>query len=257
MSDSTLLTDDHLDLIVTAARQWRVLIPRAMAAFLQSPLHEHFVVAAAGEAGRLLRAENLAALTRLSDQGRTKPADRLTPARYEFRPVDHLDPVEVIKAAQAATAACQDSPTWTTSPARRILDAVIQAATLRLDGYAEAPWWWTRPQRRSGIPVGVALGDDHPEVPGLVWVTPDAVSQYWDTAAVVITTVAAVTDFPSDLKARAGVFVLVRDEAPDAVWNAVVALDMQALVTYWPACQPWLLEQLRAPSAEFNEFRSR
>ena len=119
------------------------------------------------------------------------------------------NPVEVIKAAQAATAACQDSPTWTTSPAYRILDAVTQAATLRLDGYAEAPWWWTRPQRRSGIPVGVALAEDHPEVSGLVWVTPDAVSQYWDTAAVVITTVAAVTTFPADLKARAGVFVLL------------------------------------------------
>ncbi len=109
----------------------------------------------------------------------------------------------------------------------------------------------------TGFNVGVALGADHPEVPGLVWVTPDAVSQYWDTAAVVITTVAAVATFPADLTARAGVFVLVRDETPDAVWNAVVALDMQALVTYWPACQPWLLEQLRAPSSEFNEFRSR
>ncbi|MHA6513399.1 hypothetical protein [Tessaracoccus sp. Z1128] len=255
MTDATLLTDDHLDLLVTAAREWRVLIPRTMAAFNEGLLQEHFVIGAANEVGNLIRQENTHALGWLAEHGRTKLVDRHQPAPYRFQPVEHLDPVEVVKAAHAATSACEPSPSWAGSPVKRLIDAVLRAAILRIDGYAEAPWLWTRPLLRSGDPIGVALGDQHPTIPGLRWVEPQAIAAHWEAAPVVIFTVPAALEAPPALKPRAGVFVLSDGDDQESVWNALVTLDMQALVLLWPACEPWLLDQLNSPDREFTEYR--
>lgn len=253
------LTDDHLDLLVTAATDWHLLASPTMAAFAGSPLEQHIVVASATETGRVLRAENMASVQWLSDRGRTRLSERGPSGPYTHHRVENPDPVEVIKASHCAQASCKDSPTWSTSTASRLLSALITAATHRLPGYAAAPWGWTRPQMRSGVSVGVALPGSSPvQIPGLTWVTPDQLREHWTQAPLVVIRCDAAREVPVDLPVRSGVFVLSVDGQDDAnqVWQAVSSLNMLALALLWPACAPWLQQQLRDPAPEFVEHRS-
>lgn len=254
-SPTPVLGDDHIDLLVSAAASWHILGSRTRVAFSQSALESHVLVATMTEAGRLVRAENACAVRWLSDHGRTRLVDRVDVGPYAHHRVERLDPVEVIKAAQSAQAACSASPTWQGSAAQRLLAAVLTAATHRLKGYGDAPWCWTRPKRRGGHPIGVAI-DAHLEVPGLEWVTPDELRQHWTSAPIVLVTTAAVAAVPADLPARPGVFLLVIDEHPNKVWQLLTALHMPALVLFWPTCREWLLGQLADPAPEFVEHRS-
>lgn len=254
-----VLTDDHIDLLVSAATNWRLLASPTTAAFAQSALERHVVVASSTQAGRMLRSENTAAVRWLSDHGRTRLVDRGPVDTYTHHGVETIDPVEVIKAAHSAQAACKDSPTWSSSPTARLLAALITAATHRLPGYADAPWSWTRPQLRSGRSVGVALPQSSPpSVPGLTWVTPDQVREHWADAPLVVIRCDAAEAVAADLPSRSGVFVLSFDGQEDAnqVWEAVSGLHMPALALLWPSCQPWLAQQLRDPAPEFVEHRT-
>lgn len=258
-SPTPVLTDDHIDLLITAATDWRLLASPTTAAFAQSALERHVVVASSAEAGRMLRAENTSAVHWLSDHGRTRLVDRAPVGPYNHHRVESVDPVEVIKAAHSAQDACKDSPTWSTSPTARLLAALITAATHRLPGYAAAPWSWTRPQQRSGRSIGVALPHSTPPaVPGLTWVSPEQVREHWDDAPLVVIRCDAAAAVPADLPARSGVFVLSFDGQEDAnqVWEAVSGLNMPALALLWPSCRPWLQQQLRDPAPEFVEHRS-
>ena len=243
---------DHLDLLVTAACQWRVLTSRTAAAF--SRAEAHLVVASATEAGRMLQQENLSAIRWHADRGRGRLADRLVPDPYTYTEVDRLDPVEVIKACHSAEAACEASPGWSASTAKRLLVAIVTAATYRIDGYADAPWHWTRPSRRSGPPIAVG-GDWRPELPGVTWISPVAVGAHWQEASLVIVTSDVAAQLPT-LPPRAGVFILAAHEPVDEVWQAIVALDDHAVVMFWPSCEPWLREQLNDPAPEFVEHRA-
>lgn len=252
-----VLSDDHIDLIITAAMRWHVITSRTAAAFSSSPAENHALVATAHEAGRMLRTENRAAIAWLAERGRVRPGDQAAAGSYVHCPVERLHPVEVIKAAHAAQAACHDSPAWATSSARRLLEAVVTSATHRLEGYADAPWAWTRPTRRGGTPVGIlAAGEQPPPVPQLTWVTEDAAREVWDDAALVLVTVAAASVLPADLAGRSGVFVLTQGEDHNQVWDALTALEMEALVLFWPQCGDWLAAQMQDPSPEFVEHRS-
>ena len=51
-------------------------------------------------------------------------------------------------------------------------------------------------------------------------------------------------------------FILADRQPHEQVWQAIMALGEQALVMFWPDCQPWLLEQLNHPSAEYVEHRA-
>lgn len=256
-SSTTALSDDHIDLLITAAARWHILTPRTRAAFAQSTTETHVQVATATEAGRQLQEANRTAIACLVDQGRARLVDCVDGAAYVHTPVETLHPVEVIKAAHAAQNACKSSTTWVKSPTRRLLEAVVTSATHRLAGYADAPWAWTRPRRRGGTPIGVAAaGQTPPAVPGLDWVSPQQARDVWSAAALVLVTVGAAADVPADLPARAGVFVLAEQEDHNQVWEALTALEMEALVLFWPACEQWLVEQLQNPSAEFIEHRS-
>lgn len=250
-----VLTDDHVDLLISAAAAWQVLTSKTQAAFSQQGLERLVLVATATEAGRLVRTENASAVEWLASQGRGRLVERTDLSPYTHRPVNHLDPVEVIKAAHAAQAACQPSPTWDGSPAQRLLAAVVTAGTHRLQGYADAPWVWSRPHIRTGRAVGVAAGP-HPEIQGLGWVSATELRDHWETAPLVILTPEVVGQIPADLPTRAGVFVLVVDEQPNQVWEALTALELQSLVLFWPTCRPWLQSQLADPAAEFVEHRS-
>lgn len=241
------LTDDHLDLLTSAVASWRVL-----AAGRSVPPHAAGdwgaeVTAAATATGRLLRRENAAALEALSGHAAIRVADRKEFLPYTFRPVTHIDPVEVIKAAHAAQACCSGGPTWVGSVGEQLLSCVITAATYRLNGYVAAPWIWTRPSRGvDGVPVGVTSGD-HPDIPGLRWVDPGELRAHWYDASFVVVQADAVGEIPPDLPARPGVFLLSHEKHPDVVWESLSALDMQALALFWPSCQTWLAEQLADP----------
>ena len=138
----------YADLLITAAADWRLLASPTTAAFAQSALERHVIVASSTEAGRMLRAENTAAVQWLSDRGRTRLVDRAPAGTYTHHRVETIDAVEVIKAVHSAQVACRNSPTWAASTACRLLAALVTAATHRLPGYADAPWSWTRPQLR-------------------------------------------------------------------------------------------------------------
>lgn len=243
---------DHLNLLVTAACQWRVLTSRTAAAF--SRAEAHLVVASATEAGRMLQQENLSAIRWHADRGRGRLADRLVPDPYTYTEVDRIDPVEVIKACHSAEAACEASPGWSASTAKRLLVAIVTAATYRIDGYADAPWHWTRPSRRSGPPIAVG-GDWRPELPGVTWISPADAGEHWQEASLVIVTSDVAAQLPT-LPPRAGVFILAAHEPVDEVWQAIVALDDHAVVMFWPSCEPWLREQLNDPAPEFVEHRA-
>jgi hypothetical protein len=85
-SPTPVLTDDHIDLLITAAADWRLLASPTTAAFAQSALERHVVVASSTEAGRMLRAENTAAVRWLSDHGRTRLVDRAPAGPYTHHP---------------------------------------------------------------------------------------------------------------------------------------------------------------------------
>jgi len=246
------LGPDHLDLLVTAAARWRILTSSTAAAF--SRAEAHLVVASAVQAGQMLQQENLAAIRWHADRGHSRLADRLVPDPYTYTEVDRLDPVEVIKACHAAEASCEASPGWPASTAKRLLTAIITAATYRLDGYADAPWQWTRPSRRSGAPIAIGA-DWRPPLPGVTWLDPTEAIDRWQEAALVIVTTDVAAQLPV-LPPRSGVFLLADHDPVDEVWQAIIAMDEQAVVMFWPSCEPWLREQLLDPAPEFIEHRA-
>lgn len=251
------LSDDHLDLIMTAALQWRVL-PATHT--IGSEIEQRLVDAMVNQVGQQVLAENLASITALIAQGRARLAGDAEPvASYSYSAVDQLVPVEVIKAVHAARDMCRHSPSWKGSPAHRWLDAVLVASTYRLDGFAAAPWRWTRPQRRAGHSIGVALrAEDQLDIPGLIWIEPDELASHWQQAPLIVIRVEAALTIPAELPARAGVFVLTHEGHHDAqqMWTALNSLDMEALSLFWPTCRPWLVEQIQGPAAEYCSYRS-
>ena len=257
-SPTPTLPDDHIDLLVSAAARWHILTSRTTAAFTEGVAENHVLAAAATRAGQLIRTENTAAIEWLSAKGRTRLVDRAHAEDYTHSLVEHLAPVEVIKAAHATEASCAARPTWQNSAAQRLVSAVLTCATHRLEGYADAPWIWTRPRLRSGRPIGIAAGAT-PHLPDLEWIDPadtTQLRQHWATASVVVITCAATAMLPVDLPQRPGLFMLAGDESSNEVWQSLTALAMPALVLFWPMCQDWLLTQLTDPEPEFVEHRS-
>lgn len=251
------LSDDHLDLIMTAALQWRVLPTSHQVA---SAVERRLAHTMANQVGHDILVENLASIAAVTDRGRARLAGSPdSGTSYSFTPVDQLVPVEVIKAVHAARDACRHSSSWEGGKAHRWLDAVLVAATYRLDGFSAAPWLWTRPQHRTGHSIGVALRRaDQLPIPGLVWVEPDELADHWQHAALIIILVDAVSAVSAELPARTGVFVLTdeHDHDPQRTWSALISLDMEALSLFWPSCGPWLADQLRVPAPQYTSYRS-
>ena len=72
---SRLLTDDHIDLLTSAAARWHVLSSATAVAL--SSVEASGLRATATAAGQALRQENVAALTWLTERGQSRAADRL------------------------------------------------------------------------------------------------------------------------------------------------------------------------------------
>lgn len=248
MLTSSLLPADHLDLLISAARTWKVAAPTsAVATFGRafSTPRDLSEVRVADELGELLQQQNVDALTFLARSGRTTLSERLRPRPYRHVPVraDLLDPVEVLKACQAYEHSCAASPGWASSRARRFVTGLITAAVRRLPGFAAAPWTWTRPDTRTGPAIGVA-GTWRPAVDHLAWREPGALTEDWSTARMVVLTVDAVAALPASLERRPDVFVLTGEAISDALWPALLDLEPEAILFY-PACRAWLDERLR------------
>jgi hypothetical protein len=262
------LAPDHIDLLVTAAVRWRLLTDHTTAAFGADSVE--LVVASPAEAGRALQQQHLAgqqrrplaelqqqpptALDRLASLGRIPTAPWTALGTYRFRAVDILDPVEVIKACHAYEHLSRHSPGWADSVARRLVRAIVTAATQRLEGYEEAPWIWTRPQVRSGPPIGLARGWT-PTLTGVSWVDVEKLTLAWPTASLVVITADAAGDVPAGLPSRGGLIVIAERAPGDSVWEEVMALAPEAVV-FWPTCAAWLEEQMRRPDPQFTHFRT-
>lgn len=244
-----VLTDDHLDLLMTAASGWHVLPSSATTAAFTA-LERDLAGSIPTRAGVALRAHNNAAMGWLAVRGRSRPADRQSVGDYAFRSVEHVDPMEVVKACHSAHQVCVDSPSWLASGSERLLSALGTAAVQRLPGYADAPWQWTRPLRRSGPPVGLSA-TWRPPIPGLQWVDVNELRGRWASASLIVVTAEAAEKVPVDLPRRQGVFLMVQDPDPDKVWGAVRSLDMPAAVLFWPTCTSWLAGQIKSPAPQF------
>lgn len=231
----TLLGSDHLDLLLSAALEYGVPLP----ASTRSAFSQLVPVAVlASEAGRLLAGHNAAAQR---VQGHDVP-DR----GYAFTVVGDVDPVAAVKAAHAMATVCRADPEWVGSPAAAFVEAIAQAATVRVAGYAEAPWEWRRPPARFGPVLGVAVGW-RPEIPGLEWSRPVAVAETaWRSARQVLVTAAGAVELSPVLEPREQVIVVLGESSPSwREWEAIGRIcSGDPLLVFWPTGRPWLVAQL-------------
>ncbi len=238
-----LASNDVLDLLVSAAARFGLLLSETTAAFTGPEVPG--VVGTPTEACRLLLEENLAALRWRTSRGRL-PVE-VEQLHHVHRPVARFEPVEVIKTAHAYQRLAADSHGWAGSAAHHLVDAIVLAATRRLPGYAETDWAWTRPPPRDGAPVGLRRSWI-PVERGVTWLTPTALGQRWDDAALVVLAVDALADIPDRLAPRPGVYLCALGGVHDTQWPAITRLRPDVLVLL-PAGRDWLLAQLADPSA--------
>lgn len=117
-----VLSDKHIDYLVSAAQLYRVI-----------PADLSRVV------GQILALENVKSV---DYRYGTKDADALEReiADRPFSLTLRLDPVQVIKAADCYAYQSCEHPAWQASEARRYCDAIRSAAISRLPGYDTAAW---------------------------------------------------------------------------------------------------------------------
>ena len=246
-SSCDVVSHDHLDLLVSAAERLALLVPTATAAFSPAAAASAGLVGTPTAAGRLLLEENLAAARWRRDRGRGRlelPDGQL---HYEHRTVARFGLMEVLKAAHAYQQLAADSPGWAGSAARRLVDAVVLAATQQLPGYAQASGRWIRLPARTAPPVGLR----HLWAPvehGVIWLPADQLAGRWEDATLVVLTVDALEDLPVGLPPRPGVYLCAASGIDDDLWPAITQLQPDVVV-HVPAGRAWLLEQLADPAA--------
>lgn len=231
-----LIPDDHLDLVVTAALEWKVL-SGPPAATLAAP-------------GTLTSLDGTSAGVLIREQNHQSVRIEQV-ATYTFREVtEPLIPVEVLKACHAISYACRNAPAWGTSVAHTLVTQTSWAAAVRMPGYSEAPWAWHR--RRTSVVLAVAQ-NWRPDLPDVDWVDPEGVTAArWRAAGHVVVTDEALVDLiprvdDGELEPRPNVFAVTAAELPTlAAWAGVADH-----VVHWPECLPWLTTRLnlRAPSS--------
>jgi hypothetical protein len=235
-SSRVLVTDDHLDLLVTAAVRYRVLLPAASAAFTNAG-----IVASPAQAGQTLQHQQHRAAAAAPPYAE--------PPAYRFRPVTDLEPVEVLKAAHGYADLAASSPSWASSPARRLLEAIERAAVRQLPGYAAAPYHWTRPAQPAGGPVGLRRVWIPPVNHDVTWIDSHDTAQVrrrWLQASHILITVDAVADLPPALPTRDSVYVLANEDGRVGELSAVVG-DPFTGVVLCPQGLGWLEQELASP----------
>lgn len=241
------VTTDHLDLLVSAALRYRVLVSATAAAF-SAGTSRAGTVATPTEAGWLLLEQYLSAIRWGTGTGPPAGVD------YQHRQVHRFEPIEVVKAAHCLQHLCQDSPSWAGSAAARLLEAILRGATERLPGYAQAAWHWTRPAAPTGEPVGLSR-TWKPIETGVRWLTtPGELAQAWDNASLVLLPVDVLELLPADLPQRPGVYACVAGAVEPEVWVALEELQPDAVIVL-PTGRRWLLEQLHDPAGAYRRSR--
>jgi hypothetical protein len=236
----SIVPADHLDLLVTAAARYRLLGSPTAAAFTDTASGA-ITNCTPTEAGQLLLAEQVAAARRRAARaGRT--FDMSAPRPYEYRSVETLESIEVIKACHSYQQAASDSGSWPDSAARRLIETVLHAASTRIAGYAAAPWHWTRREPRVGAPIGLRRSW-MPPLSGVAWLSTEDLRRHWTGASHVVLTLEALPDLPTGLAHRPAVYLLAGEEIPTSAWEQIANSAAAALVML-PAGLPWLLEQL-------------
>lgn len=226
-----LLHHDHVDLIVTAALTWKVLIgPPAAALSMPGTLAS----LDGSRAGSLILEQNRAA---------TRATGRDV-GPYVFSAVEEpLVAVEVLKACHAASHACRGSHAWETSVAQTLLVQTAWAAAVRMPGYADAPWSWRRTRTREVLAIAHGW---KPAPLDVEWVDMAEVTEdAWQRAALVIVAGEAVQQVgerlgAGELSSRPNVFAIsTGDHVAAATWNG----DIDHIL-HWPECTDWLSDQL-------------
>lgn len=218
------LPNDHIDLILTAAIDFKVInAPPG------TPRPQQLLTAMTQRLGTHLHLRN----------------QRPNVAGYRYRPIEgDLDVRDVLKACHAAQHAYRDSKLWAGSNEQRVVDAVAKAASMRTPGYELSPWLWTRPAEWA---IGYAPDGWRPEVGDVTWITDlDDFAVRWRHAHLVILTRAALEQLPS-LPARPRVFVIADTaEAAAALHEASTSHLEIENVLLWPDAKTWLSQQLVA-----------
>jgi len=227
MSAIFVVSADHLDLLITAAVRYGVLINPTRAKFTTAP----GVAASPTDAGKLLLEQSLAAASAFTTPAETARVLDPELMDYEHVPVVRVNPVEVLKAAHSYQDHASRSPRWSYSTARHLILDLIRASIEHLPGYAIAPRTWSRPPVRTGAPIGLRRQ----------WIP-------IDTATLVLLTLDALIDLPTGLARRDAVYVIAGDTVTAADW-AAIAQSPSLLLVQLPAGWEWLHNELDAAGA--------
>ena len=217
---------DQVDLLITAARQWRILTDRT-AATLSPQLRRNSHVAAPDAAGQQI-------LALAGD-----------PAPYRYTPVlEDLDPIEVLKTCHRLEHLFATVEAYAQSPTRQLLARLARAASERVPGYAEAPWRWRRNQQAGALVIATAaLGADFPSplAPG------DLTPELWNRAALVVVADLHALEEVQRLPPRDDVVLYLPDSAAlDRFWSAHAdGAVAPATVVTAPHGTPWLIETIQ------------
>jgi len=235
MSAIVVVSADHLDLLITAAVRYGVLVNPTRAKFTTAP----GVAASPTDAGKLLLEQSLAAASAFTTPAETARVLDPELMDYEHVPVVRVNPVEVLNASR--------SPRWSYSTARHLILDLIRASIEHLPGYATAPRTWSRPPVRTGAPIGLRR-QWIPIDTGVQWLSPNEFATRWDTATLVLLTLDALIDLPTGLARRDAVYVIAGDTVTAADW-AAIAQSPSLLLVQLPAGREWLHNELDAAGA--------
>lgn len=216
------LPKDHIDLLMTAALEFGVV-----AAPPETPRAHQVETAMAQRLGTNLYLRN---------QSR---ADG-----YRFRAVEGvLDVRDVLKAAHAAQHAYRDTKLWLGSSEQRVVDAIAEAASMRVPGYELSPWVWTRPSDAVGFAPGW-----RPSAVGIEWVEDvDDLYGVWKSAQLVLLSRDGLRKLIPQLPARSRVYLITEPrEVVDGFREAEESAVEIEGVLIWPAAGAWLRQQLVA-----------
>lgn len=216
---------DQIELLTTAAVQWRIAVPDA------APSPSRFKLSGDQTASLLLELRSIVI------QG-AEVADT-----YTFTAVEWPQALAVVlKAVHAYEHACEPLTAWHGSVAQQMLDAIARAAIERLPGYSEAPWVWSRSRPAASLVVGIATGW-HPEIAGVAWYDPTIDPATWSDARAVLVTAAAWSGLPSSLPSRPGLYLI--GSSPEALpgpWPSGIA---PAARLVWPSCADFVKDLVK------------
>lgn len=232
-----MLPVDHLDLLVTAGRDWNVFC---------AGVSEEIVLTMFGQ---MIWSTHLAAERARAERGHMTLAEvaelnNATP-RYKWAEVyDPFTPMDVLKATHAAMQACAAAPgTKAGAGVMGMLERLAVAAAERLPGYDESPWHWTRAVCLTPV-IGFAGHGDEPTIPGLVWVEASDLEEVWGSAVMVVLTPEAL-EATALMPRRPRLVVMTTNgqELDEAQWQLVGDSNVETFISL-PAGQAWLQQQI-------------